>query len=51
MHLSIALAVVFVDVAALTSESGKQTKQMQDIVINDLPEFIERAHRGLPRLA
>lgn len=51
LHLSIALAVVFVDVAALTSESGKQTKQMQDIVINDLPEFIERAHRGLPRLA
>lgn len=49
--LSVCLAVLFVDVAALTAKSGKQTKQMQDNVINDLPEFIKRAHRGLPRLA
>lgn len=46
-----ALVVLFVDAAALTAKSGKQTKQMQDNLINDLWEFIERAHRGSPRLA
>lgn len=46
------MVVLFVATAALTAaKSGKQTKRMQDNLINDLPEFIERAHRGLPRLA
>lgn len=49
--LCIVLVVLFVDVATLTTNSGKKTKQMQDNVINDLPEFSERALRGLPRLA
>lgn len=47
--MCIVLVVLFVDTAALTAKSGKQTKQ--DNLINDLQEFIERAHRGLPRLA
>lgn len=50
--MCIVLVVLFVDTAALTAKStAKQTKQMQDNLINDLPEFIEGAHRGLPRLA
>lgn len=51
MLIRIVLVVLFVDPAALTAKSRKQTKQMQDNLINDLPEFIKRAHRGLPRLA
>lgn len=49
--MCIVLVVLFVDPAALTAKTGRQTKQMQDNLINDLPEFIEGAHRGLPRLA
>lgn len=49
--MSIVLVVLFVDLDALTAKSGRQTKQTQDKLINDLPEFMERAHRGLPRLA
>lgn len=41
---------LFVD-AALTAKLRRKTKQMQDNLINDLPEFTEGAHRGLPKLA
>lgn len=49
--MCIVLVVLFVNSDALTAKSGRQTKQTQDQLINDLPEFMGRAHRGLPRLA
>lgn len=48
---TVCLAGLFMYVAAQTNKTGKQTKPMQDNVINDLPEFMEGAQRGLLRMA